>query len=138
MGDADGRPGAGHVFDHDGLTKRDPHPLAQNPPERVSRTARGERHDHGDGMRWIILSERTNDTGEGASERRRKCDGSPRRIHLFPPGFLSPLVFRHDDTSSDNATSQEYCHDGQMICDIITVFRKQDFAEVRANSVDCP
>src|SRR5262249_37845670 len=44
-----------HGLDDHGLAERHPHALAQDARERFRRPARRERHDHGDGMRWIAL-----------------------------------------------------------------------------------
>jgi hypothetical protein len=43
------------ILDHDWLTERAAHALADHARERIGRAARWERHDHGDRSRWIIL-----------------------------------------------------------------------------------
>ena len=67
---ADATARTGHILDNDRLTERRPHMLGQDACERVCGTARRERHDNGDGARWIDLRpRREGPCGRRATER---------------------------------------------------------------------
>src|SRR5262249_5295506 len=55
---ADAPPRTGHILDNYTLTERCPHMLGEDTCEGVRGAARWERHDNGEGARWIDLRAR--------------------------------------------------------------------------------
>src|SRR6516165_12757410 len=60
----------GHIFDNYRLTERCPHVLGEDTCEGVRGAARWERHDNGEGARWIDLRARRKRPRNHAAEKR--------------------------------------------------------------------
>src|SRR5258707_421493 len=71
------------VVDHDLLAERLAHLVAEEPPEVIGGTARGEGNDQRDRARRIGL--RGRHRGEESNERRRRDGSSHRARHVTPP-----------------------------------------------------
>ena len=79
--DTDRAAGAADIFDDELVAERLAHALPQHAGQRIGRAARGERHDHGDGLAGIGLRHGAGWQGEaGGQGRHQHCasvHGSP-------------------------------------------------------------
>jgi hypothetical protein len=68
--------------------------LAQDARKRIRRPTRRERHDHGDGMRWIALR-----MGNAANaDRDGNCRDKGRHLHGCPRRSAREIFPADDDT----------------------------------------
>src|SRR5262245_48550770 len=67
---ADAPARTGHILDNYRLTERCPHMLGEDTCEGIRRPARWERHDNGEGARWIDLRPRGERPRRHAAEQR--------------------------------------------------------------------
>jgi hypothetical protein len=82
---------AGDVLDHDLLAERLAHVLPENAREHVGRSARGERHDHGDRPDGVGLLRPCARTG-GDQQSRGEYDGSKKPHHVLLDSASSAAV----------------------------------------------
>src|SRR5215510_8854085 len=83
---ADAPARTGHILDNYGLTERCPHMLGEDTCEGVRGAARWERHDNGEGARWIDLRAcRERPCRHRAAEQRDEL-ASPWVEHGLLPG----------------------------------------------------
>src|SRR5262245_47582218 len=70
---ADAPARTGHILDNYRLTERCPHMLGEDTCESVRGAARWERHDNGEGARWIDLRARRERPRRRAAQQRDEC-----------------------------------------------------------------
>ena len=126
--DPDTPAGAADIFDHDGLSERNAHPLGHDPGSGIGRTARREWHHQRNGARGIALRMRICDACE---DEHRK--GRPKSSHAASLG-LKPnrLVKRFSACCGISSTEVGAAREPGVVG---VQPRPQDAAEAKARSL---